>query len=1093
MARVSYGDEVAARVRKLLERFLAYANNELEDGELYKIALNWETPQQVIVRTQLRVLAELGGLTKEEVREALKRLEDFLGILEDLRVQKRGSEEWYFRLKLWHDKSDKHANLQKFDAEWQSRREELPGVQREKAKKTQSSPTRYENLPFSGVVEFVGRERELQNLHRLLRDNQQVAIAAIAGMGGVGKTELALQYANSHRVTYQGGICWLSALQDVGVQLVDFARNKLLLNIPDDLDLAARVQYCLTKWYEGEVLLIIDNVTNYRDEVRCYLDSVPARFKQLITTRERLQPPIVRLDLDVLTPLAAMQLLKSIIGRERLRREPLIARKLCKWLGYLPLGLELVGRYLLGDEELSLTEMLQDLENERLKNPALDEAQPEMTAELGVAAAFELSWKRLREKGQILAQHLGCVLSLFALAPIPWELVDGITINDEAQNWKQARRDLLQLHLLQFKGEGTYQLHPLLREFFKDKLEGLEQKEEFKRSFCGVMVEVAKDIPQEPTLQQIKDISPAIPHLAEVANNLIEYANDEDSFCPFDGIALFYRGQGLYDKAEPWFEQCREITKERLGEESEYFAASLSNLGSLYFLQGKYSKAELTLLQSLELTRRLLGDEHPNVAANLGNLGSCYSFQGKYSKAELPLLQGLELTRRLLGDEHPNVATAVYNLGNLYLFQGKYSKAETFYSQALELRLSLLGEDHPDVATSLASLGNIYSFQGKYSEAEHLLLKALELKRSLLRDDHPDIATSLHDLGNLYTSQGKYVEAEHLLLQALEIKRHLPGEKHPNVALSLKDLGNLYRVQGRYSEAEPLLLQALELTRGLLGEENPDVALSLNNLALLYDSQGRYSEAESTYIKALELCLRVLGEEHFYVAQSLNNLGELYGSQGRYSEAESFLIQTLKLKKRLLGDEHPEIALSLHNLANLYFLQGKYSEAEPLYLQALELRRRFFGEEHPDFAISLIGLATSYYAQGQYTIAEPLLIQALALTRYLFGEEHPDFVTSLNNLANLYSSQGRYREAESLILQALAIGQRLHREEHPDFAINLANLAGVYISQRRYSEAKPLFLRALNIFERHLGLNHPYTMTIRNNLASLRDRLNSQQ
>lgn len=362
MVRVSYGDEVEARVRKLLERFLAYVNDELEDSELYKIALNWETPQQVIVRTQLRVLAELSGLSKEQVRDSLNALKDFVEIIEDLREHKRGSEDWHFRLKLWHDKSDKQGNLQKFDAEWQSRREKLPGVQRAEGKKAKLSPTRYENIPLSGVVEFVGRETELQNLHRLLQKNQQVAIAAIAGMGGVGKTELALQYASSHRVTYQGGICWLSALQDVGVQLVQFARNQLQLNIPDDLDLVGRVQFCLTKWHEGEVLLVIDNVTNYREEVRSYLESVPSRFKQLITTREKLQPPIVRLDLDVLTPLAAMQLLKSIIGRERLRREALVARRLCKWLGYLPLGLELVGRYLLGDEQLTLAEMLQDLE-----------------------------------------------------------------------------------------------------------------------------------------------------------------------------------------------------------------------------------------------------------------------------------------------------------------------------------------------------------------------------------------------------------------------------------------------------------------------------------------------------------------------------------------------------------------------------------------------------------------------------------------------------------------------------------------------------------------------------------------------------------
>ncbi|ALF56258.1 NB-ARC domain-containing protein [Nostoc piscinale CENA21] len=719
------------------------------------------------------------------------------------------------------------------------------------------------------MVEFVGRETELQNLHRLLRDNQQVAIAAIAGMAGVGKTELALQYANSHRVTYQGGICWLSAVQDVGVQLVDFARNKLQLNIPDDLDLAARVQYCLTKWHEGEVLLVIDNVTNYREEVRCYLESVPARFKQLITTREKLQPPIVRLDLDVLTPLAAMQLLKSIIGRERLRREPLVARRLCKWLGYLPLGLELVGRYLLGDEELSLAEMLQDLENERLKNPALDEAQPEMTAKLGVAAAFELSWRRLREN----AQRLGCVLSLFALAPIPWELVDEITINDEAHNWKQARRELLQLHLVQSKGEGISQLYPLLREFFQDKLTGLEQAEKFKRSFCGVMVGVAKDIPETPTIQQIKDVAPKIPHLAEIANNLIQYVSNEDLLWPFVGNARFYNGRGLYNQAITWSEQCLEIAKKRLGE------------------------------------------EHPSVATSLNNLAELYLYQGKYSKAEPLYLQALALRRYCLGEEHPDFAISTNNLAYIFLNQGKYSKAEPLFLQALKLMQNLLGEEHLCVATCLKNLALLYNFQGRYCEAELRSRQALKLIRNLLGEEHLDVASCLNNLALIYTSQERYNEAEPFYLRALELTRSLLGEEHPNFASSLNNLALVYTSQERYNKAEPLYLQALELTQSLLGEEHPDVASSLNNLAELYFFQTKYSKAEPLYLQALEIWQRSLGSEHTNVALSLGNLAKLYFFQRKYSKAEIFYSKALNILERSLGVNHPNTITERENLA----------------------------------------------------------------------------------------------------------------------------------------------------------------------------------
>ncbi|MDZ7958381.1 MAG: tetratricopeptide repeat protein [Aulosira sp. DedQUE10] len=958
MAHDSYGDVIKARVRLLLERFLAYVNDELEDSELYKIAFNWETSNQVIVRTQLRFLAELSGFTNEQVREALYALKDFLGILEDLREHKQGSQNWHFRLTLWHDKSDKDGNLQKFDAEWQSRRDKLPGVQRAEGRKGKLSPTRYENIPFSGVVEFVGRETELQNLHQLLQENQQVAIAAIAGMAGVGKTELALQYANSHRITYQGGICWLSALQDVGLQLVQFARNKLQLNPPEDLDLVGRVQFCLEKWHEGEVLLVIDNVTNYREEVRCYLESVPSRFKQLITTREKLQPPIVRLDLDVLTPLAAMKLLKSIIGRERLRREPLIARKLCKWLGYLPLGLELVGRYLLGDQELSLAEMLQDLEDERLKNPALDEAQSEMTARLGVAAAFELSWRRLREN----TQRLGSLLSLFALAPIPWELVEGITINNEAQDWKKARRELLQLHLLQSKGEGVYQLHPLLREFFQDKLTGLEQAEEFKRNFCRVMVAVAKEIPETPTLEQITVVSPAIPHIAEIANNLIQYISDDDLISPFIGNAQFYKGQGSYNQAAPWYEQCLEATKERLGE------------------------------------------EHPSVAESLNDLAVLYNSQGRYSEAKPLYIQALALRRKLLGEEHPDVALSVNNLALLYYSQGRYNEAEPLLIQALALRRKLLGEEHPHIALSLNNLAELYKSQGRYSEAEPFSIQALALRRKLLGEEHPYVAESLNNLALLYNSQGRYSEAEPLLIQALALCRKLLGEEHPHFAQILNSLAYLYDFQGRYSEAEPLYIQALALRRKLLGAEHPYVATSLNNLAELYNSQGRYSEAEPLLIQALALRRKLLGAEHPYVATSLNNLAELYNSQGRYSEAEPLLIQALALRRKLLGAEHPHVAQSINNIAKLYYLQGRYTEAEPLYLQALELSRKLLGEEHPDVAESLNNLAKLYRFQSRYSEAEPLYIQALDILERRLGANHPNTVTCRENLAYLRDS-----------------------------------------------------------------------------------------
>ncbi|ACC82962.1 tetratricopeptide repeat protein [Nostoc punctiforme] len=798
------------------------------------------------------------------------------------------------------------------------------------------------------MVEFVGREEELQNLHQLMQDNKPVAIAAISGMGGVGKTELALQYAIQHRNTYNGGLCWLLAKTgDVGIQVVQFARTQLDLKPPEDFDLLAQVQYCWRHWREGEVLLVLDDVSNY-EQVKPYLPSSSSRFKVLMTTRQKLGR-IAKLSLDVLQPEAALELLKSLLKEtpERIERELALANQLCKWLGYLPLGVELVGRYLARKQDLSLTEMLRRLKNKGIDERSLSKSKSEtdMTAQRGVLAAFELSWQELEDSDK----QLGCLLSLFATAPIPWKLVEQCLPEEDTEDLEEIRDEcFLNLHLVQRKGEGIYQLHPLLREFFQYKLTSLDKGEELKLSFCRVMVAVAQDIPESSTLEQITAVSPTIPHIAEVANHLIQYVSDDDLVGPFIGNARFYNGQGLYSQALPWYEQCLEVTKKRLGEEHPDVATSLNNLAYLYYSQGRYSEAEPLCIQALALRRKLLGEEHPDVATSLNNLAALYRSQGRYSEAEPLYIQALALRCKLLGEEHPDVALSLNNLAGLYYSQGRYSEAEPIYIQALALRRKLLGEEHPDVATSLNNLAYLYDSQGRYSEAEPIYIQALALRRKLLGEEHPDVATSLNNLAYLYDSQGRYSEAEPIYIQALALRRKLLGEEHPDVATSLNNLAYLYDSQGRYSEAEPIYIQALALWRKLLGEEHPDVALSLNNLAALYGSQGRYSEAEPLYIQALALWRKLLGEEHPDVATSLNNLAALYRSQGRYSEAEPLYIQALALRCKLLGEEHPDAAQSLNNLAYLYYSQGRYSEAEPLYMQALDILEPRLGADHPN-------------------------------------------------------------------------------------------------------------------------------------------------
>jgi tetratricopeptide (TPR) repeat protein len=581
------------------------------------------------------------------------------------------------------------------------------------------------NLPRSGVIQFVGRDEALNTLHEQLQQKERVAICAIAGMGGVGKTELALQYAPSHQQqgTYPGGLCWLQAAQaDVGTQIISFARIQLDVQIPDGLDLPEQVAYCWRHWRGGEVLLVFDDVWSY-EKIKPYLPPAEPRFKVLITTRRQgLGESFELLRLEVLSEEAAIALLVSFVGEERICRELDQAKQLCEELGYLPLGLELVGRYLKRKPDLSLAQMRQRL---GLEHRSLQQRSEDMTARLGVAAAFELSWQELNE----LVQRLACLLSLFALAPIPWSLVEQCLPDQDSESLEDARDEaLLNLSLLERRGQGSYQLHQLIREFLKGKLAQLAEADQLKRGFCQTMVAAAKQIPDPPTKENIIAATPRISHLAEAAQHQKDWFSDEDLISLFDGLGLFYKGQGAYEQALPWYESCVSATRERLGDEHPDIATRFNHLASIYKSQGQYAKAEPLYQQALELRKRLLGHEHLSVTQSLSNLAYLYESQGRFAEAEPLSQQALELSKRLLGDEHPNIATILNNLAYLYFEQGRYAEAEPLFLQALELSKRLLGQENPNVATILNNLALLYLEQGRYAEAEPLFLQALEFR-----------------------------------------------------------------------------------------------------------------------------------------------------------------------------------------------------------------------------------------------------------------------------------------------------------------------------------------------------------------------------
>ncbi|WP_235113120.1 NB-ARC domain-containing protein [Acaryochloris sp. 'Moss Beach'] len=287
-----------------------------------------------------------------------------------------------------------------------------------------------------------------------------------------------MQYAISQLELkhYPGGFCWLRARdQEIATQIVSFAQTKLGLTFPDGLDEQGQVDYCWGHWREGDVLVVLDDVTEF-DAVEPYLPPSDPKFKVLLTTRLNIGSSVQSLFIEELDDESALALLETLVGPERIQSQLEDAKTLCGWVGNLPLGLELLGRFLARRLDWSIEKMIERLESKKLEAQALIAKESGMTAQLGVAAALELSWVELNEA----EQELACLLGMFAIAPIPWTLVEGCFDDVKPDDLEDYRDNgLHDRSLIKREGEGIYQLHQIVQEFFQAKLSARQARSEY--------------------------------------------------------------------------------------------------------------------------------------------------------------------------------------------------------------------------------------------------------------------------------------------------------------------------------------------------------------------------------------------------------------------------------------------------------------------------------------------------------------------------------------------------------------------------------------------------------------------------------------
>jgi tetratricopeptide (TPR) repeat protein len=394
---------------------------------------------------------------------------------------------------------------------------------------------------------------------------------------------------------------------------------------------------------------------------------------------------------------------------------------------------------------------------------------------------------------------------------------------------------------------------------------------------------------------------------------------------------------------------------------NEHLALALEQLGNLYYYLLDQPQRSVGLYEhALKIKEMHYGKDHYEMAITLNNLGHAYGDLGDTEHCRDLLERALVIQEAHYGKEHYEVVPTLISLGNAYSDLGDTARQRNLLEHALAIKEAHYGQDHYQVAITLVSLGIAYGDLGNTVRPRDLLERALIIQEAHYGRDHYQVAITLANLGKAYGALGNAARKRDLLERALAIKEAHYGRDHYQVAITLTNLGKAYGALGDTSRKRDLLERALVIKEAHYGQNHYEVAIALGNLGIAYGDLGDAAQKCDLLERALAMQEAYYGRNHYQVAITLVNLGIAYGDLEDTARQRDLLERALAIKEAHYGRDHYQVAIALVNLGIAYGNLGDIDRQRDLLERALAIKERHYGRDHSELAITLTHLAAAY-------------------------------------------------------------------------------------------------------------------------------------
>lgn len=811
-----------------------------------------------------------------------------------------------------------------------------------------TGPAIWGNIPQRNM-NFTGREQILERL----RQGASSAVTAVLphalqGMGGVGKTQVAIEYAWRYRSEYDV-VWWIRCDQ---LPLVRSSLAALAAPLGLQSAAASGIEIAATSVLDAlrrgtpysRWLLIFDNA----DQPEDLNDIIPrGPGDVLITSRNhRWQGVVDTVPVDVFAREESTQFLARRVPRGVDRDK---ANQLAKELGDLPLALEQAGA-LQAETGMSVDEYLRLLREHAAK--IMEEGRPPEYP-LSMTAAWRLSVTTLSKQLPEAMELLRCC-AFFSPEPIPRDI---FRRGSQATNTRvsdlmadpillaRAIRELGRFALVRIDGRSI-QVHRLIQALLRDDLD-LAQQEGYQHEAHLIL---AAGSPTDP------DDDRQWPRYAELVAHVVSPVT-QLALCRDPGVRAFALRIVRYLYRSGDQASCRALAETLIeqwtkdsGPDHDTVLDAQRHLGNSLRELGFYHEAYALTGATLERSAETLGERDRLTLALRNSFAADLRGRGDFAAARDMDEESLLLHEQVYGADHRQTLRVMYNLALDYGVNSEYTRARDLHRRTFILRSKAASEvPATDVLISWGGLARAVRLCGDYTEARDVGEEAYEYGRETLGADNYWTLRTLNDLSiALRRIATAYNDALEMAMDVLDRCTQIFGEVNPDTLAAAISLGNIQRTVGLTDEALALAEIVASRYPAIHGDDHPFNYGCLGNLALLQRAAGDAAAARQLNEKALTGLDKRLTRDHHYSLTVATSLASDFAMLGETSRACDLGRDTLARSRLLIGEDHPMTLGCAANLAIDLRTAGSESEAEVLLADTLDRYAATLGSDHPD-------------------------------------------------------------------------------------------------------------------------------------------------